>query len=859
MGHEHCDILVGTNDCGARRLEPVTLGVPFPDGFCVEVGTLELTDPSGAVVPLQTRVLDRWPSGSARWALLDFQVNCRARTIETYRLRVAPSSRVELSRRLSVCDDRGAVRVDTGAASFWLSCGNFPFERVQVGDDAMALNPVALHVEEHAAGGRHPFIDAIVVEEAGPLRACTRLSGGLGDRREPLVELTARLHFFAGSSSTRLSLTLRNPRRADHPGGIWELGSRGSVFLREVALTYAWPDPRAERTIHYSVQLDHAPDACTGPFELYQDSSGGEQWRSLNHTTRRGDVPHTFRGYRLRCGDLQTSGLRATPAVAVRSAGREVAIACQYFWQNFPKALEVADDGVKLALFPRQFADVQELQGGEQKTDVVYTAFGRDTVTDHPLDWTRRPLFVRCTPAWYSASGAMPYLIPEAEDPHAQYVSLVNTAIQGEHAFVRTRELIDEYGWRNFGEIYANHEAVFHTGASRLISHYNNQYDAAAGMALHFMRSGDERWRALFDELTAHVLDIDIYHTVRDKSAYNGGLFWHTHHYLDAGKSTHRSYPRAPGVQGGGPSNEHNYSTGLMLRYFMTGDPAYREAVIGLARWVLDMDDGRKTVVRWLARGHTGLASASGTPTYHGPGRGAAYSIVSLLNAHRLTGETAYVEKAEQLIRRCIHPNDAIAARNLLDAERRWYYTVFLQALGQYLDYKAVLGQLDRMYAYARESLLQYARWMATHEYPYLEKPEILEYPTETWAALDMRKSDVFNFAAKHAIGDERRQFRERADFFFHYSSSTLTRLPTGTLARPIVLMLSSGAMHGWFARHAEAGARGAAGEANDFGVPEAFVPQKVTAKRRVIALLVLFACLAGVFAAAWLVAWPRS
>ena len=45
-------------------------------------------------------------------------------------------------------------------------------------------------------------------------------------------------------------------------------------------------------------------------------------------------------------------------------------------------------------------------------------------------------------------------------------------------------------------------------------------------------------------ELAVHVRDIDVYHTDEDKSAYNHGLFWHTVHYVDAGTSTHRSYPR---------------------------------------------------------------------------------------------------------------------------------------------------------------------------------------------------------------------------------------------------------------------------------------------------------------------------
>ena len=133
---------------------------------------------------------------------------------------------------------------------------------------------------------------------------------------------------------------------------------------------------------------------------------------------------------------------------------------------------------------------------------------------------------------------------------------------------------------------------------------------------------------------------------------------------------------------------------------------------------------------------------------------------------------------------------------NLLDAERRWSYTVFLQVLARYLDYRIELGLIDSHYAYGRAALLHYARWMVDHEYPYLEKPAILEYPTETWAAQDMRKCDVFLFAAGHACGDDRRRFLEGAARFFEYSVSTLHELPTRTLARPLVLMLTNGYLH---------------------------------------------------------------
>ena len=79
-------------------------------------------------------------------------------------------------------------------------------------------------------------------------------------------------------------------------------------------------------------------------------------------------------------------------------------------------------------------------------------------------------------------------------------------------------------------------------------------------------------------------------------------------------------------------TNVDRLRTGLMLQHFLTGDERYRDAVLGLAEWVLAMDNGNATVFRWLSRGDTGLPTATTTPDYHGPGRGAAYSITTLLN-----------------------------------------------------------------------------------------------------------------------------------------------------------------------------------------------------------------------------------
>jgi hypothetical protein len=676
-----------------------------------------------------------------------------------------------------------------------------------------------------------------VLETTGPLRVTILLEGELRSPTGVRALVIARSSFFRASPVVRLAVTVRNPRGAEHPGNFWELGDQGSIYFRDISLRLE--SPSEIRTVECWPETPGDCRVLAAPMSIYQDSSGGERWQASTHVNREGRVPVAFRGYRLVSPGLTANGLRAEPIVRVVDAGGESAVCIRHFWQNFPKAIAAETTGISLGLFPRAFADLHELQGGEQKTHTIGVAFGKDPVSEVPLDWIRRPSLVSASPEWYAAAQAVPHLTPAARDPNEAYKSLVAAAIDGADTFELKRERIDEYGWRNFGDIYADHEAVFHEGAEPLVSHYNNQYDAIYGFGVQFFRTGDPRWWRAMEELAAHVVDIDLYHTSADKAAYSGGYFWHTFHYRDAGRSTHRAYPKAPGIDGGGASNEHNYTTGLMLHYFLTGSARSRAAVVQLADWVLQIDDGRGTVFKWLSRSETGLASSTADTAYHGPGRGPGNSIVSLLNAFRLTARALYLRKAEQLIHRCIHPHDAIADRDLLNAERRWSYTVFLQALERYLADKALRGEYDCEYDYARESLVHYARWMAEHEYPYLDKPERLEYPTETWAAQDVRKSEVFAFAARYANEEMRERLLERCRFFFDTAMATLGASPTRTLARPLVLLLSYGHSHAAISDLATRAAPATQAADCSHGTPRVFVPQKQRALRRAFGVAV--------------------
>jgi hypothetical protein len=840
----------------ARRNEPVTVGVPFPRGVLFATRDLEVRS-HGQSVPLQARPLERWDDGSIRWALLDLRVNVSQAGAEQYLLGVGAHLPDAVKQPASTAPSTTALAIDAGPWTLRVSLPpefRFRFLANPATGDAAALADAVLEIRDEDDRPWPIVLESAVIEESGPLRVHSVMRGrARNPRGRGELHVTLRADIFPGLPIVRCDVTIGNPDRSRHRGGIWELGDPGSVRLRDFSFSLRLPGTSAAAVAACSTGPGLAPEDCGQRLELYQDSSGRPRWQSINHVNGKGEVPTRFGGFRLRGSAVEREGLAAAPVVQVRRSGDDVALAAPEFWQNFPKAIEASATGITLRLFPRQFGDAHEVQGGEQKTHRFWLVLGTDPITSAPLDWTRNPLVAAAEPEWYCAAEGWPFLTPASTDGGADpRAALVNQALDGEHAFESERDVIDEYGWRNFGDIYANHEAVGQSGAAPFVSHYNNQYDAIAGLAGQFMATGDRRWWGLMDELARHVVDIDVYRTTRDKAAFNGGLFWHTYHYVAAGRSTHRSYPNAPRVGGGGPSNEHNYTAGLALHYLMTGDTASRDTAVMLADWVVDMDDGDLTVFRWLTRGRTGLASQTADTVYHGPGRGAGNSVAALLTARRLTGDRRYQEKAEEIIRRCVHPADDIDRLDLLDAERRWSYVVFLQQLGKYLLDKAERGELDAAYAYARQTLLHYARWMADREYPYLDKPEILEYPNETWPAQDIRKSDVFYLAAAHAAGVERERFVERARYFFDHAVSALSGMATRWLARPVVIIMTNGLAHAWFVVH-PGFALPPPTAPSDFGPPVAFVPQRATAIRRAKSLLVIGAL--GGLAAATLLA----
>src|SRR5438128_7874377 len=141
---------------------PVTAGVPWPRGALPDTERLTLWDVHDRPIILQSRVLDRWPDGSARWVLLDWSAiaGCGPYTLTTEE----PLPSYD-SARVRVEENGDHLTLDTVVARFEIGPGElFPFRAVSVGG-ASTIDPdrTYFRVEDEHGGVFTPFAEDIAV------------------------------------------------------------------------------------------------------------------------------------------------------------------------------------------------------------------------------------------------------------------------------------------------------------------------------------------------------------------------------------------------------------------------------------------------------------------------------------------------------------------------------------------------------------------------------------------------------------------------------------------------------------------------------------------------------------------------
>ncbi len=778
--------------------EVLNFGVPFAKGALKDPNLISLHIDE-QLVKIEKRVTANWQDGSVKWLHIQLTLPNFKKQLTNLSLRINQSAQYPMPNDYSVGECKDFIKIFSANIEFKICKKTAQLEV------SSKEHPEQKWLTSYELSKEQPLKNLIVNEiklEPTELYPRILLKGHYGNVKKITLQL---VYSFFDNGLVNIEVQLHNSARAKHKNGLWDLGDTASLLFSK--FTVSIKGCMAQRLLQTNIDEDWL-NISTEDGVLEQNSSGGEHWDSLNHVNKDGYCSTNYRGFKLHSPQQNYSGLRAEPLMVMKGA-TNLEIALPKFWQKFPQSLDWSAEQLNLNLFAEQKTGLHELQPGEKSTRHIWLHFKQPMPGNHQeetsLRWVYKPTEIVLPLAYLEQCQIMPHLNVVEADP-------LRSCLHDPEIFFEKREIIDEYGWRNFGDIFADHETLYQKAdETPYISHYNNQYDAIYGFCRQYLLTGNNKWFQLMDDLARHVIDIDIYDTEDDREEYNHGLFWHTEHYIPAQTATHRTYSKKNinAVRfdsfGGGPGSEHCYTTGLCYHYWLTGNETSKETVVKLADWMINLHEGTDCLLSQLWR----LKSVelkrlikriknARSDIYEYPfTRGTGNYINALLDAFLISNSKTYLLHAEQVIRKTFGPDDEIHARELLDVERNWSYVIFLASVARYLDIKHSLNAFDDSFNYAKCSLLHYAEWMVRNEKPYLSEQDKLDHPNDTWIAQDIRKSMLLFTATSYAETDEQKErLQNTANNWHNDTVQKLTKSDSLSYSRLQIILLQTYGPH---------------------------------------------------------------
>jgi hypothetical protein len=783
---------------------PFSVGLPLPKATFWPEQKLQIVTEAGLPVISSVTAISLWDDKSIRWC----QIEGYSDQSESQTYFVTESQASIFKKQDCAFEKEGAFFLKSKDLTLQVSANTFLSVKQLTSTDIV---PLELSPKFSCKGADSVFklINSRLLTKTSscnhPLYATLKQQYKTQlDMHKKHLYVTVEYKLDYPTNKLKIALSVHNPMPLIQQNGQWDLGNENSIELSQFGLKIALPksdfsvantganvdaETSANAATNTSADVETSAGAATNTsadvetsagaaantsadadtnhkseafkyFEqwaLLVNNSGGENWLSKNHIDKNGVVPQKERGAVVFEVENQQTytyrELRPSLAFMMADEAQGFTIHIDNMWQKFPLEVTAMSGEMDINFCETNIGGAIELQPGEIKFHSLNIALSHTPAqtNTHP-----QPPILKLNPDIFCSANTIPWLTRSIT--HSPLTNIVDLGLTGERNFFAKREAVDEFGWRNFGDIYADHEAEGYKGDDIFVSHYNNQYDPLQGFLKQWVITGDAKWKQLADDLFEHIVNIDIYHTELDKQEYNGGLFWHTDHYVEAETATHRTYSKRQqkGVYedhagGGGPGSHHCYTSGLALYYQLTGNESAKNAVIKLGNWITYFFEGDGTLLGSLLQYRNRAIVRNPLTGRYPLDRGVANYVNVLLDSYELTANRQYVKRASSIITQTFHFTDIIAERNFEDIENTWYYIVFMQSVAKYLWMCETVYGIDHDYASIKQSFLHYVEWIATQEQPYLVNHQKLEYPNDTWTAQDLRKIMVLNVALNYA------------------------------------------------------------------------------------------------------------
>ena len=595
---------------------PAAMGVSLPEGGVTDVGSVQAVDPSGAPYPVQATPLAQWPDGSVKWALIELPSDVPAalppHIVQTYRVRFSDQKPQQLgdvrceetadgivlsNSRLSLRFDRGRFAVISEAM-----LDGRPIVRDSDASDIIIRD---------GQGKRYYASKAkdykLELEHCGPVRATVRLSGKhTAPDGETFLDFRLRISMFHACPDVLIEHQFTN--REDAMPGVKVRG------LKLVQNFNVGDDPVCAVT-----QGSHGADTVNRPLGgIRQNMSiqtGTPLCTSMGYPGPIVTDPRPFKedfskmDFHIRSypGVIYSSGPWLD--VSGQSEGRVQGVTTffRHMLENRPKIVENKGGQVVLHVVPRMPEDLHYMQGWSKRHEIGL-CFHHGSEEGDPAERDRTWYRMQNRPTvtipfeWYKGTGVedMDKIMP----PKYRKYPILETKFY----WVSGRD--EGRGMLHWGD---NYGGAAREGWAPGASGNNNEEDSIYGHALLGLRNSDPRRFDFVWMATRHQTDIDTISYSQDPLR-NGA---HVPHAVDHVRGA--TYP------------SHMWITGMVMYYYLTGDPDARAAAIAQAEVNLRFIESR-----WEATTMTGRE--------HG------WPILNLTTVYGLTRDPKYLAGAKKLI-----------------------------------------------------------------------------------------------------------------------------------------------------------------------------------------------------------------
>ena len=543
---------------GVTRREPVSFGVPLPEGALGRPEMVRIAD-GATSVPIVSRALVRWPDSTVKWLLVTARLKVNENSTRKLKLEVGSDVKPStVSGRTMIHRQGDSIIVDTGASRLLVdkSTGRGTFH---VGDGLVSKLPVSRLVTTDGT----VFLgkaDRVDVEEDSPLRAVIKVSGHhLNEAGEPYFGFVLRYYCHAADPLVRVDHVLQHD-------------------IVEPKYTYG-----DEMKSFASLDL------------LFET---GERDAPATVVVEEGEAVEMPAGKRLfqHFDDQYLLGERQGGRAAGQASQARLIVTVRDFWQQWPKSLAVEDGQLVVGLYPRIEPAGRYANRPDEVTTYYYLRDGNYTFRSgfekrhelwmgpaaavQPTQMRARvgaPLLVTADPEWYASSGALFGITSDDPKEFAAYDELL---AQGIDEYFAIRESRHWYGLMNYGDVQGG----------RAHSWANIEYDHQHGLLTQYFRTGDRRFFVAGEQAARHNADIDVVHYAAGQRAGPGrkrevGQAWvhcmgHTGGYYPYDYKGMTLY-----AQGYAENEGHMWNQGNLEYFFLTGDQQVRQSAMQLGDW----------------------------------------------------------------------------------------------------------------------------------------------------------------------------------------------------------------------------------------------------------------------------------